>query len=82
MAYGGTHNLSVPEIYYTSQASQWENLVLYARSIGSSMLISGVMTEQPASGTLSYQGAYDAMMSALASNPSTAQSGIVYSTNI
>lgn len=32
VAFGGASNFSVPEIYYSSQPPEWENLVLYARS--------------------------------------------------
>lgn len=55
--------------------------MLHARSVGSGMSITGVLTEQPVSGTLTYQQAYDAMM-APNSHSSTAQSLITYSSNI
>jgi hypothetical protein len=81
---------AVPEVYYNSMATNFERVDCYEHTNGVGMFISGVMTEQPTSGTLTYSQAYNAMSNAVnatggwpvCTGGSTAQSAIQYSTNI
>src|SRR5216684_3688182 len=55
----------VPEIYYTVNASEWQSVNLYARSVGlEGMQFTGVLSEDGASGTLSGADGWTALRSA------------------
>lgn len=78
-AWGFPDDFLFGEVYNNSQANQWENLILYDRSqtlYSQTMTMSGLMSTGGV--PLSTQAAYDAMMAALNSHSSTAQSKITY----
>jgi hypothetical protein len=82
VAYTGA-NFPFPEIYYSSMATSWEALELWAvANRGASMLIMGVTSEWPTPGTLTPHEGYDAMLGELQSHASTYQSSIDYLTRI
>lgn len=82
VAYGDPPNVPFGEIYYSSQAAQWENLDLWAVSqTGRAMEIFGVMSEYPYAGYRPHD-AYNAMLRALQGHASTYQKAIDYLTNI
>lgn len=71
-----------PEIYFTSMAKQWEQIALYGGTQGNTSHYLGVWDEYDLdSGTLSQQGAWDAFLTQLYSNSSTA-SAPLYSMEI
>jgi len=74
-------------IYYTSQATDWENLDLWAVSNeGGAMVIYGVTSEYPygcpSACTLTPHAGYDAMLNQLQGHSSTYQSSITNLTDI
>jgi hypothetical protein len=62
-----------PEIYYTVNAKQWEQIALYGGTQGNTSHYLGVWDEYDLNtATLSSQGAWDALLTQLYSNSSTA----------
>jgi hypothetical protein len=65
--------ICAPEIYFTANAKQWEQIALYGSTQGSTSRYIGVWDEYDLdTGTLTPQGAWDALLSQLYSNAETA----------
>jgi hypothetical protein len=67
---------AVPEIYYSSQANQWYHVALYGVTHYNSFYMCGVMSENGASGSLSADSSYTALINQLAQDSRTAQATI------
>lgn len=81
-AWGFPDDVTVGELYTTTMASNWENLILYDRSQSTyhtDMIMYGIMTSDA---YLSTATAYNDMMTDLNAHSSTAQTGIEYVTVI
>ncbi len=65
VSWGAAPACPVPEIYNTVNASEWQSVNLYARSVGlEGMQFTGVLSEDGASGTLSGADSWTALRSA------------------
>ncbi|MGD0703365.1 MAG: hypothetical protein ABSA02_26210 [Trebonia sp.] len=81
-SWGFPDDVTIGQVYTTTHASNWENLILYDRSQSTyhtDMIMYGIMTSDA---ELSVTAAYNDMMTDLNSHSSTAQTGIEYVTTI
>jgi hypothetical protein len=81
-SWGFPDDVTIGQVYTTTMASNWENLILYDRSQSTyhtNMIMYGIMTSDA---YLSTATAYNDMMTDLNAHSSTAQTGIEYVTVI
>jgi hypothetical protein len=87
VAYGADDDFPLPEIYYSGQASEWEDIALWGASYGTygAVYFPGVTSQwNPAFGDCGYApgSSYDRLLEALDSHSSTSQSSLGYITDI
>jgi len=87
LAYGAADDFPFPEIYYSGQAPEWEQISLWGASYGNygAMYFPGVTSQwNPAYTTCGYtpHESYDHLLSELKTHSSTSQSSLAYITDI